>query len=101
MGRQGTEITQTFLEPIKEILAGEGLNFSCFHPYQTPYSHLVQDAKKERSFEEVLTCLPCALSFGRKTNIEEERRICYYIESLLNRRWEPYPERPAGLAFAT
>ena len=93
-GRQGTEITKTFLEPIKEILSGEGLNFSVSTRIKTPYSIWSKMKKRNVPFEEVFDLFALRIVFiPEETNIEQERSICYYIESLLNQRWEPYPER--------
>lgn len=93
-GRQGTEITKTFLEPIKEILSGEGLNFSVSTRIKTSYSIWSKMKKRNVPFEEIFDLFALRIVFRpEEINIEEERRICYYIESLLNQRWEPYPER--------
>ncbi|NLH23182.1 MAG: HD domain-containing protein, partial [Bacteroidales bacterium] len=53
MGRQGTEITQTFLDPIREILEHEGLEFTLSTRIKTPYSIWSKMKKRNVPFEEI------------------------------------------------
>ena len=59
MGRQGTEITRTFLEPIREILEREGLDFSITTRIKTPYSIWSKMRKRNVPLKKYTTCSLC------------------------------------------
>jgi GTP pyrophosphokinase len=94
MGRQGTEITRTFLEPIREILEREGLDFSITTRIKTPYSIWSKMRKRNVPFEEVYDLFALRIIFRpQEPDIEQEHLTCYHIEEWLNQRWQPYRER--------
>lgn len=93
-GRQGTELTETFLEPIREILEGEGLDFTLSTRIKTPYSIWSKMRKRNVPFEEVFDLFALRIVFNPEvTDIEQEHQMCYMIEQWLSQRWEPYLER--------
>lgn len=94
MGRQGTEITQTFLGPIRQILEHEGLEFTLSTRIKTPYSIWSKMKKRNVPFEEIYDLFALRVVFvPRVTDIEQEHQMCYAIEQWLNQHWEPYKER--------
>jgi GTP pyrophosphokinase len=93
-GRQGNEITKTFLEPIRELLQNEGLDFTISTRIKTPYSIWSKMKKRNVPFEEVFDLFALRIVFRPKeTDIAQEHIMCYMIEHWLNQRWVPYTER--------
>ncbi len=94
MGRQGTEITQTYLGPIRDLLEHEGLEFTLSTRIKTPYSIWSKMKKRNVPFEEIYDLFALRIVFvPMVTDIEQEHEMCYEIEQWLNQRWEPYTER--------
>ncbi len=94
MGRQGTEITRTFLDPIREILQHEGLEFTLSTRIKTPYSIWSKMKKRNVPFEEIYDLFALRVVFVPPvTDIEQVHNMCYQIEKWLNQRWTPYTER--------